>query len=362
SGQVFLRSAGGGGVDEADGAQVSASLDVNSNGIIDPAEKISVLADSQGKYTIAAPAEIGRTTVVAFEEDGYAKIESLVVGGPAQTDGRLKVGDRITAVAQGQAEYMASIGSWSHTGPGGISYTQRLLNAGYPLSGGFRAENVLTINSDISGYNVVHSSSWADAEHQNTMLSVELTEIGAGVAVRDGMGYYVLDCARSTSSGVVQPSGGNAPVSGTPVTKGPSQILSAVVLSTPRDDGAIYHDVQYGQSLWSIAIAYGTKIDEIKRLNNLTSNNIYLGQKLLIKNAGTATPTIPVAAQTETPQQISTGTSTLMSNTATTAVTPTLTAEPQTSAKNGGVLTGIIIIIALLAAGIGTWLGTKKPV
>jgi carboxyl-terminal processing protease len=37
-------------------------------------------------------------------EDGYAKIESLVVGGPAQVDGRLKVGDRITAVAQGPTE------------------------------------------------------------------------------------------------------------------------------------------------------------------------------------------------------------------------------------------------------------------
>src|SRR5256885_6032906 len=36
-------------------------------------------------------------------EDGYAKIESLVPGGPAQTDGRVKVGDRITAVAQGPA-------------------------------------------------------------------------------------------------------------------------------------------------------------------------------------------------------------------------------------------------------------------
>src|SRR5881275_1490461 len=34
-------------------------------------------------------------------EDGYAKIESLVPGGPAQVDGRLKVGDKITAVAQG---------------------------------------------------------------------------------------------------------------------------------------------------------------------------------------------------------------------------------------------------------------------
>src|SRR5256714_2238722 len=38
-------------------------------------------------------------------EDGYAKIESLVPGGPAQTDGRVKVGDRITAVAQGNDEF-----------------------------------------------------------------------------------------------------------------------------------------------------------------------------------------------------------------------------------------------------------------
>jgi carboxyl-terminal processing protease len=37
-------------------------------------------------------------------EDGYAKIESLVAGGPAQIDGRLKVGDRITAVGQSGGE------------------------------------------------------------------------------------------------------------------------------------------------------------------------------------------------------------------------------------------------------------------
>ena len=38
-------------------------------------------------------------------EDGYAKIESLVPGGPAQKHGGIKVGDRITAVAQGSAEF-----------------------------------------------------------------------------------------------------------------------------------------------------------------------------------------------------------------------------------------------------------------
>src|SRR5918997_288282 len=38
-------------------------------------------------------------------EDGYAKIESLVPGGPAQKHGGVKVGDRITAVAQGPADF-----------------------------------------------------------------------------------------------------------------------------------------------------------------------------------------------------------------------------------------------------------------
>jgi len=267
----------------------------------------------------------------------------------------------LMSTAQGQADYMASTGTVTHLGAGGISLTQRLLNAGYPLLGGFRAENILSISSDASGYAVVHSGYWADADHQNTMLSANLTEIGAGVAVRGGTGYYVIDCAASTTSGGSS-SGGNTPASGTSATQGPSQILSAVVLSTPRGDGAIYHDVQYGQSLWSIAIAYGTKIDEIKRLNNLTSNDIYLGQKLLIKNAGTATPTVTAATQTETPQQTSSSAPTLVSATGTVPVTPTLTAEPQASAKTGGIWTWIIIVIALLAAGIGTWLGTKKPV
>lgn len=39
-------------------------------------------------------------------DDGYAKIESLVPGGPAQTSGKLKVGDRISAVAQGAGDFV----------------------------------------------------------------------------------------------------------------------------------------------------------------------------------------------------------------------------------------------------------------
>ena len=46
---------------------------------------------------------------VLHSEDGYAKIIELVTGGPAQKEGRLKVGDRVTAVAQGEAPFVDAI-------------------------------------------------------------------------------------------------------------------------------------------------------------------------------------------------------------------------------------------------------------
>lgn len=42
---------------------------------------------------------------VLTSEDGYAKVTSIVPGGPADLDKRLKVNDRIVAVAQGDAEF-----------------------------------------------------------------------------------------------------------------------------------------------------------------------------------------------------------------------------------------------------------------
>ncbi len=46
---------------------------------------------------------------VLTTDDGYTKIRELVVGGPAAKDGRLKVGDRICAVAQGDDEFVETV-------------------------------------------------------------------------------------------------------------------------------------------------------------------------------------------------------------------------------------------------------------
>ena len=46
---------------------------------------------------------------VLHSEDGFAKISELVTGGPASKDGRLKVGDRIAGVAQGDKEFVDTV-------------------------------------------------------------------------------------------------------------------------------------------------------------------------------------------------------------------------------------------------------------
>jgi carboxyl-terminal processing protease len=46
---------------------------------------------------------------VLVSEEGYAKIRELVPGGPADQSGKLKVGDRITSVAQGDAEFVETV-------------------------------------------------------------------------------------------------------------------------------------------------------------------------------------------------------------------------------------------------------------
>jgi LysM repeat protein len=54
------------------------------------------------------------------------------------------------------------------------------------------------------------------------------------------------------------------------------------MLSTAHRDGDVVHEVKYGQRRWSIVIQYGTRVQQIKRLNNLTDNIIVPGWKLSV--------------------------------------------------------------------------------
>ncbi|MBN1304637.1 MAG: LysM peptidoglycan-binding domain-containing protein [Anaerolineales bacterium] len=274
----------------------------------------------------------------------------------------------LMGTAQSQANYMASIGAWTHEGPGGISTTQRLLNAGYPLAGdlsmgGFRSENV-TMGTNKTAADAVQE--WTgDAAHLNTMLSTNLTEIGAGVAVVGNTYYYVIDCARPTGDGQPQESAGGY-TTDTNEGASASDFIIPITLSTPDQNGNVYHEVQYGQSLWSIAIEYGTKIDIIRQLNGLSGGSeIYQGQKLLVMVVDTPTPVPPTASPTFTVTPI-TPTATVAKTTLTVStesdLVETQAADALVQSKNStGALVLIVILTGtLLAAGFGAFAAMKK--
>jgi LysM repeat protein len=277
--------------------------------------------------------------------------------------------------AQGQADaLLATGGEVGHTRPNGMTFTQQLLLLGYPLSGdlslgGYRSENFV-FGYQLAPLDAVEA--WrGDEPHTNTMISPDRSDIGAGVAIAgDGTVYYVIDTALRTASGLPQsdaddflPGGGSGALDPESAI---NQYIVPVAISTARPDGNVYHTVQYGQSLWGIAIAYGTKIDQIRALNHLgSSNTVYPNQMLLVKQGATQpavpTPTGLVASASSEP---------LMTDTiarAEDAILPALPATPAAEVSGAGTPVApqpsspasslsiwIAVIVFLLVAGGGS--------
>ncbi|HUU02688.1 MAG TPA: hypothetical protein VM425_14725 [Myxococcota bacterium] len=81
TGKIFLVSSDGSGIEPADEASVKAVLDVNGNRRIDDGESATASASAEGAYSIKAPAKVGMTTVVTFQEEGYASVIKTVAVG-----------------------------------------------------------------------------------------------------------------------------------------------------------------------------------------------------------------------------------------------------------------------------------------
>ena len=142
--------------------------------------------------------------------------------------------------------------------------------------------------------------------------------------------------------------------------------ISPVVVSTPNSNGAIYHIVQYGQTLEMIATAYGISVAELRTLNGLAeaASDIYIGQSLIIRvsqpptETPTLTPTTP--PPTRTPRSITP----IMTPTP----FPTATATPRSiiphgisiQRKNVGIALLSIGAAGLVAMALHHWFSNKK--
>jgi uncharacterized protein YkwD len=132
-------------------------------------------------------------------QDPYALVDAVNALRASRGLAPYVVNSTLTGIAQTQAEYMASSGDVTHTGPDGSRPYQRALAAGYAIEGGyppyFFSENIISTGGNMSPADAVQA--WTgDDPHLNTMTSDMLQEIGAGVAVSGGNVYYVIDCAR----------------------------------------------------------------------------------------------------------------------------------------------------------------------
>lgn len=261
-----------------------------------------------------------------------------------------QVNSVLMSVAQTHADYIAASGVISHFNADGKAPYQRASAAGYSVAGdiskGGLFSEAIGSGAGLSASEVV--GIWQDdGEDLKALINPELKDIGVGLAVKNGITYYVLNAGASLGVGTPSPS----PTSGTP--------SALVAISTALEDGSVFHIVQKDEGLWGIALAYDTTIEQLQALNGLATDEIFIGQKLLIQKPDikTMTPTVEI---------ISTATFGIPTSTATRPVTPTVTSTATplpvapTSRRSGGLIVGGIVLAALFAAGIGAWLGKRR--
>lgn len=203
----------------------------------------------------------------------------------------------LMSYAQEHADYCASLGHGTHQHSDGT----------YPSEHGIQ-ENVAEGSEGFITVDLVVYTVWSDSVHMDTMVGNTTGQVGVGMAVKDGWVYYTLNVLPDADSQDVTP---QATATGTLPTQAPTSDMAAtatpadftfvpILTNTPLADGSIIHIVKAGETLWSIALSYNVKVEELRWLNGLESdsNEIYVEQRLLILPGYTPTPT---AAFADTP-------------------------------------------------------------
>jgi len=222
--------------------------------------------------------------------------------------------------AQLHVDWMVRTGQYGHTGEGGTAPADRAKAAGYPTVGYYVYENW------VGGGNMTpfEAVAWWDGSpvHQNTLRLQGFEHIGAGYADDGGRSVYVLLIAkpssppasasgsgasdqRTASSGSSGGGGGPADnpdsaeaVSGEEPAE-PAVVMVPVVRSEPGEDGSIVHEVQQGQTVWTIAAVYDVNLMDLVVINNLGPDAIIKpGDRVIVKLAEGQSP--PPAPTTHT--------------------------------------------------------------
>lgn len=177
----------------------------------------------------------------------------------------------ISAYAQQHSEYQALTDTSTHLHSDG----QTSLAHGY-------VENVA--GGDIGyldAYTVVYGI-WSDPVHMKTMVGYASGSAGVGVASNATTTFITLNVRPGGEDSLPGAAAGYTPIALVPLRT-----------ATMRSDGAVLHEVGYGQTLWTIAEAYDISLERLRELNGMAADDssIWAGQMLLVQPGGQVTPT-----------------------------------------------------------------------
>jgi LysM repeat protein len=237
----------------------------------------------------------------------------------------------LDSCAQSTAEEMARIGAWDHLANiGYAAASERCVDHGF---GGGKAVRVT--ENWAADYNMTIdklASYWSDAAHMLPATMQQYAYVGVGIAeASNGTTYYILQAGAITGEDLPSGSDTSSETTSSSATEDLSEYKNPVLTSTPNEDGSIYHVVLSGQFLFDLATYYGVTVDQIKTLNNLTSDSIYAGDVLLIRLA----PTVTITPTRTITVQMPTRTITQTPPPATTRPMATMTPTPEGAAANG---------------------------
>lgn len=211
----------------------------------------------------------------------------------------LAVNPYLMQAAQYHANWIAAGNPGGHTGEGGNSSYDRAVAAGYGEGARVWVTENWARGHGLTAQDCVYVS-WNDSAHMNNMLTTFHNEFGAGVALdASGMTVYVVDFGHVNSNAISQPAAAQVEPTSTPSgpTDTPPPLIQPVTVATPNPDGSVFHIVQFGQSLWTIADAYDIAFADLMSQNNLTEETpIQINQELII---------VPASIQVEEIEQIS---------------------------------------------------------
>lgn len=190
-------------------------------------------------------------------------------------------------LAQTQSDYQASIGSVTHTGPGGTRPIDRAYAAGY--GGGNKIFLSEIIYGGTSATVDTAMNWWKNSSlHNRVMLDKQYYQIGAGVSSDGSFTYYTAELGNITGVSAPADAGTPAPTDsgGDPQEFG--IVAVPVVKATPAEDGSLVHVVRSGQALWTIAAVYEVDMQKLIDLNGLSQNPLlHPGDEIVIYPAGT---------------------------------------------------------------------------